>query len=107
MADKYYRIPLSAEPQSFGITLAGREYRLTLRFMDAVEGGWQLDIEEPEKAAPIIMGLPLVAGCDLLQQFAYLEFGGELWLDSELPATVDNLGSEVDLLFVVREVENV
>jgi hypothetical protein len=98
-----YTIPLSPEPQSFGITLAGREYRLTVRWFAAPEAGWTLDIEEPDKAAPIIMGLPLVTGCDLLEPFAYMEFGGELWIDSEMPATFDNLGAGVDLAFLVED----
>lgn len=99
----YYTIPLDPEPQSFGITLAGKEYRLTVRWFAAEEGGWHLDIQEPDNAAPLIMGLPLVTGCDLLEQFAYLDFGGELWVDSDLPAALDNLGAEVELVFVVRD----
>lgn len=103
MADAYYTIPLTAEPQSFGITLAGKEYRLTVRWMEAAEGGWMLDIQEPENASPLLMGLPLVTGCDLLEQYRYMEFGGELWIDSELPATLENLGGGVELVFVIRE----
>ena len=49
------------------------------------------------------MGIPLVTGCDLLEQYAYLEFGGELWVEGEMPATPDNLGTEVELVFVVEE----
>jgi hypothetical protein len=98
-----YTIPLTPEPQSFGIVLGGKEYRLTVRWLEAQEGGWHLDIQEPDNAAPIIMGMPLVAGCDLLEQFAYLEFGGELWVEGEFPATPENLGIETDLVFVVEE----
>ena len=98
---RYYPIPLSPEPQSFGIVLAGREYRLTVRWTEAEEGGWLLDIQEPDKAAPIIMGLPLVTGCDLLEPYAYLYFGGGLRLDSELPAGPGALGTETELLFTV------
>jgi hypothetical protein len=127
MAEAYYTIPLKPEPQSFGITLAGKEYRLTVRWFDAPEqadpagprsgasgdslpaqqdisGTWTLDIEEPEKAAPIVMGIPLVTGCDLLEQYSYLEFSGELWVEGELPPTLENLGSEVELVFIVQEV---
>lgn len=124
MAD--YTIPLTPEPQSFGITLAGKEYRLTVRWMDCPEqtdaggtrsgasgnslpaqqdimGTWCLDIEEPEKAAPIIMGIPLVTSCDLLEQYEYLEFGGGLRVESELPPTLENLGTAVELIFIVEE----
>lgn len=103
MAEAYYTIPLKAEPQSFGITLAGKEYRLTVRWFDAPETGWTLDIEEPEKAAPIVMGIPLVTGCDLLEQYRYLGFAGELWVEGELPPTLENLGTEVELVFIVEE----
>jgi hypothetical protein len=98
-----YTIPLSPEPQSFAIVLAGKEYRLTVRWSDADEGGWYLDIEEPERAAAILMGLPLVTGCDLLEQFSYLEFGGRLRVDSVLPARLDNLGTDVEMVFAVED----
>lgn len=122
----YYTIPLTPLPQSFGITLAGKEYRLTVRWFSAPEqadaggarsgasgdslparqdilGTWTLDIEEPECAAPILMGVPLVTGCDLLEQYAYLEFGGELWVEGELPPTLENLGTGVELVFIMKE----
>ena len=105
MAKIFHAIPLSPEPQSLGITLAGQEYRLTVRWAETVEGGWMLDIQKPENAGPIIMGLPLVTGCDLLEPFGYMEFGGELWLDSFLPATPDNLGTEAELVFVTEGAE--
>ena len=98
----YYTIPLTPEPQSFGITLGGKEYRLTMRWFVEEETGWHLDIQEPDAAAPIILGIPLVAGCDLLEQYAYMDFGGELWIDGELPPTLENLGAGVDLVFVVH-----
>jgi hypothetical protein len=103
MAAAFYTIPLKPEAQSFGITLAGKEYRLTVRWFDAKEAGWTLDIEKPDKAAAIVLGVPLATGCNLLEQYAYLEFGGELWVDGELPPTLDNLGTEVELVFIVKE----
>lgn len=105
MTEAYYTIPLTAEAQSFGITLAGKEYRLTVRWFDAPEAGWTLDIEEPDKAAPVVMGIPLVAGCDLLEQYAYLEFGGGLWVEGELPPDLENLGTGTEMVFIVEEEE--
>lgn len=96
-------IPLSPEPQSFGITLAGRELRLTVRWYEGGENGWLLDVAEPESRAPILCGVPLAAGCDLLAPYAYLNLGGELRLDGDTPPTLDNLGEEVKLLFVTEE----
>lgn len=98
-----WTIPLTPEPQSFGITLAGRELRLTVRWLQASEGGWLLDLYEPETAAPIVCGIPLVTGCDLLAPYAYLELGGALWLDGDEPPDLDNLGVGVELCFVVEK----
>lgn len=102
-------IPLTPEPQAFGITLAGRELRLTVRWfetsesLEGSEGGWLLDIAEPESAASIVSGIPLVAGCDLLAPYGYLELGGGLELDSDTPPAVDSLGEAVQLCFVTQE----
>lgn len=98
-----YIIPLTPVPQSFGIALAGKEYRLLVRWFDAPGAGWVLDILQPDNATPVILGIPLVTGCDLLGQYGYMEFGGELWLSGEYPPTPENLGSESLLLFVVED----
>ena len=99
-------IPLTPEPQSFGITLAGRELRLTIRWFETVEGGWVMDVYEPESAAPIVCGVPLVAGADLFGPYDYLNLGGELRIDSELPPAYDTLGNGVDLLFITSDGES-
>jgi hypothetical protein len=103
MARSYYTIPLAPEPQSFGITLAGKEYRLRVRWFETEAGGWHLDILSQDGASAILAGVPLVTGCDLLEQHAYLGLGGELWVDSSFPPTLDNLGDGADLVFVVEE----
>lgn len=99
----YYTISLTPEPQSFGIALAGREYRLRVRWFDAPEGGWHLDILTPDGAGAILAGVPLVTGCDLLEQHGHLDLGGGLWVDAVLPPTLDDLGVGVDLVFVVED----
>ena len=55
-----YTIPLEPEPQSFTIALGGKEYRLTVRWFDAPEGGWLLDLATVEDE-PVIAGIPLGA----------------------------------------------
>ena len=50
-----YTIPLEPEPQSFTIALGGKEYRLTVRWFDAPEGGWLLDLATVEDE-PVIAG---------------------------------------------------
>ena len=86
-----YVIPLTPEPQRFSIVLAGRELLLAVRWMDAPEGGWLLDMADAE-GVPLVSGIPLVAGCDLLEPYA----GDE-------PPSPDTLGRGVDLLFEVAD----
>lgn len=97
-----YEIPLTAEPQRFTIQLAGTVYQLTLQWRNHEMGGWTLDIADSAGAA-IISGIPLVLGADLLEQYAYLNFGGQLFVINtvnEDAPTFDDLGSSTHLLFV-------
>ena len=70
----------------FTIALGGKEYRLTVRWFDAPEGGWLLDLATVEDE-PVIAGIPLVAGCDLLEQYGYLGTGGKLAVSGDVPPT--------------------
>jgi len=98
-----YEVPLTPDPQSLRITLGGTPYRLTVAYRDANEGGWVLDIADANDA-PIISGIPLVTGADLLGQYAYLGFRDVLVVqtDHDLNAvpTFDNLGKTSHLYFV-------
>lgn len=104
MAD--YTIPLTAEDQTFSVSLGGTKYQLTVRWNASNEGGWVLDISLPDNGGDIVTGIPLVTGCDLLAPYDYLGISGGLvvWADgSDLPPTVDNLGNGVDLVFITSE----
>lgn len=102
-----YEIPLSPEPQRFNITLGDVEYQLRLSYQDAPEGGWLLDIfnGSDDPGAPIVSGIPLVTGANLLEQYDYLSFPGELWVttdaDPDAVPTFANLGSAGRLYFVM------
>ncbi len=96
---QYYRVPLTSVPQQLYIHLAGKEYQLTLKFLDVPEGGWVLDLDLPEGGGPVLHGLPLVTGADLLAPYAHLGIGGGLLVygdDSDAAPGRDNLGQGVD-----------
>lgn len=106
-----YEIPLQpGTPQTFLVTLAGREYRFRLVFRSAIGaaelGGWVLDISATDESA-ILSGLPLVAGADLLAGHAHLGFGGALVVytdgDPWAAPTFDGLGVLSRLYFVTPE----
>lgn len=58
---------------------------------------WVVDILDQD-GNPILMGVPLVTGCDLLEQFAYLGFGLQMIaqtdFDTDAVPTFENLGRE-------------
>jgi hypothetical protein len=99
-------VPLTPEPQRFFIALAGKKYRLLLRYRSAVEGGWILDIAD-DQDVPLVQGIALVTGTDLLGPYAYLGLGGSLVTetDGDIDAvpTVENLGLASKLYFVTDD----
>ena len=104
-----YEIPLTAEPQTFDIALAGRDLRFTLRWHETdpesagdPAGAWLLDIADSEGAS-LVAGVPLVAGRDLLAPYEYLGIGGQLWIYGEDAPDYESLGGSTRLLFVTEE----
>jgi hypothetical protein len=90
-----YEIPLTNDAQIFSIDLAGIEYQINLYWCDAA-GIWVIDLADNATGVAILSGVPLVAGPDLLAQFAYLRIGGKLSAYTEgninSAPTYDNLG---------------
>ncbi len=98
-----YEIPLSAEAQTFTISLGGADYNLSLLW-NMVSNSWTLDILDAQNI-PLVRGIPLVANVDLLAPYPYLNFGGQLIAQTDgspnIPPTYDNLGANSHLYFVV------
>lgn len=90
-----YEIPLSPQPQTFGIAIAGVTYKLTVMW-NFVNASWIIDIAD-SSGNPILSGVPMVTGADLLEQFGYLNFGFQLIAQTDnSPDTVpafETLGS--------------
>lgn len=99
-----YEIPLTPAPQSFEIVLSGRLLKLFARWLESpapdAPGGWYLDIyDAPDDLEPVILGIPLVCGCDLLEPYKDKGLNGGLFVSGDLPPTLENLGTETLLLF--------
>ncbi len=98
-----YEIPLSGSPENFSVSLAGVEYKFNVWFKNVDQGGWIIDIAMAD-GTPLINGIPLVTGADLLAQYKYLGIAGELWVatDGNVDATptYSNLGTASHLYFV-------
>lgn len=95
-------IPLLPTPQTLSITLGGTSYNLLFYWCQPSQC-WVMDIFDVGGNA-ILCGSPLITGADLLAQFAYLMFGGELIVqtdhDTDAVPTFTNLGSTGHLYFV-------
>ncbi|MBB3811466.1 phage baseplate plug family protein [Pseudochelatococcus contaminans] len=104
-----FEIPLIAAPQTFIVSLSGVEYRFRLTYADAPEGGWLLDILDNKSnvGTPLVRGIPLVTGADLLAPYRHLGIGGGLIVasDADMDAvpTFQNLGSASKLYFKVAD----
>lgn len=92
-----FEVPTSPNPQSFATTFPnGVEYNLRLIYQFTGDNCWLLDISDAD-LNPLVCGIPLVTGADLLAQYAYLGFGFSLFAttdgDNTAPPTFYNLGS--------------
>ncbi len=96
-----YEIPLLSEAQSFGIQLAGVTYSMNLVW-NIIASVWVLDIYDVN-LNPILRGIPLVTGVDLLAQYPDKKFGGTLTATTDhtpsAPPSYANLGSTGHVYF--------
>lgn len=98
-----YEIPLSAEPQTFNIPIAGTTYGFTVRW-NIPNASWMIDISD-SSGNPILTSIPMVTGADLLAQYAYLGFGFQLVCQTDnspdAVPTYTNLGTTGHLYALV------
>lgn len=100
-----YIIPLQAGvPQKLSVQLNGTTYQLTLLYRnDKVIPQWTLDIADVA-GNPILQGIPLVTGADLLAQYKHLISGGVLAVQpadtGNAAPTFANLGKSTQLCWV-------
>ena len=98
-----YEIPLTPEAASFPIALGGTSYQLTI-FWNRAASTWVINLASADGTTPILSGIPLVTGTDLLSQYQYLGIAGSLTVQSDgdidaMP-TLDNLGTQSHLYFI-------
>lgn len=98
-----FKIPLVNRAQTFPIVLSNVEYRFRIVWRDPQ--GWVLDILD-SLSSPILCGMPLIPGVNLLRQFDYLGIGGALVVLTDGAAliypTYTGLGQE-SLMYYVTE----
>ncbi len=98
-----FEIPfVPGQPQQMQISLNGTVYSIKARWCDPANC-WMMDLSD-SSGNPILLGVPLVTGADLLDQYEYLGIGGALIVqtDNDVDAvpTFANHGSQAGLYFV-------
>lgn len=98
-----FTIPLTNTPQSFDIELASTTYTFIVKWNDANEGGWLLDILAQDTQLAIAANIPFITGADMLEGLEYLGINGSLVAytngDPYAVPTLDNLGGNANLYF--------
>jgi hypothetical protein len=97
-----FLIPTIPQAQTFSIELGNLTYTINLVWNVSNET-WILDLIT-SNGVPILRGIPLVGGTDLLEPYAYLGIGGTLYAmtssDPLAAPTYANMGTEGQLFFV-------
>ena len=97
-----YEIPLSPRPQTFSVSLARVSYKMTVQWCTAARC-WILDILTLDEI-PLLLGLPMVTGVDLLGQHRHIGIGGGLAVQSDVDLnevpTFESLGVHGHLYFL-------
>lgn len=99
-------LPFSGVPETFSTQLGSVGYRITAlwRDNDAGMGGWVIDLADAD-SNPILQGVPLITGADLLEQFGYLGLGFKLYVqtvqDPDATPTFENLGSDANVFAIL------
>jgi hypothetical protein len=100
-----YQIPLTNTNQTLQTSLLGVVYTLVVCW-NALANLWYLDINDVNNN-PILNGLPMTAGVNLLKQFGYLGIGGALVAQNVVnpndPIGYSDLGQTGFLLFLVAD----
>lgn len=95
-------LPLTPDPsQTFSIDIAGSKYRFDVKYNDRA-GVWTFDLYLDETDAPILLGVPIVTGVEILEPYN-LEIGQLLAVDQSsqaLDATSEDLGTRVVLYWM-------
>ncbi|OUJ08386.1 phage baseplate plug protein [Acetobacter sp. DsW_059] len=102
----FYEVPLQPTNQTVSVSISGSSYSFRTYYCNEENSGWVLDISD-SSGNPVIQGIPLVTGADLLGQFAYLNLGFSLMVTTDsAPAAVptfENLGINGRLYVVTND----
>lgn len=74
-------IPLKAAPQTLGVVLSGKSYRMAVKW-NWIEQCWVVDLSD-SAGVPVARGLAMVTGADMLGQLHARGFVGRMFPASD------------------------
>lgn len=95
-------LPMTPDnPQSFVTQLGNTNYRFELRW-NSRSNVWTMDISNPVTQAPIISGIALVLGADLLAAYALGMGGVVVWDETGTgtEASLSSLGTSTNVYWI-------
>lgn len=99
-----FKIPTNGLPQQFDVTLSTITNKMKMNW-NPQAGTFILDILDKNQV-PILSGLSLVTGSDLLSQFEYLGFSGSLLVQTsgapDVLPTAENFGTLSNLYYLAK-----
>lgn len=105
-----FLIPFQGIPETFEISLAGKNYYFTIKYNDSLDAGWEFDLTDVDTNLSLAAGLPLITGADCLAGLEYLGINGRIIVytdgDETAVPTFDNLGTESNAYFLTDVAEN-
>ena len=103
----FYLVPLTAVAQQFSINIGSGSYLMTVKWNDADDAGWIIDLADALTTDSIVVNIPMITGADLLSGLEYLQIGGGGYSllvyttgDETAVPTFINLGTESNLYVV-------
>jgi hypothetical protein len=102
MSVQAYEVPLIPAPQAFQIALSAIGYQFEVYWCWPAQC-WMANLYDAH-SQPLILGLPLTTGVDILGQFVYVGVPGRMVVQTDhnalVPPTFANLGIQSHLYYV-------
>jgi hypothetical protein len=102
MSRTVYSLPVKPYPVKFRTMVNDTDYWFATQYREADEAGWVLDILNANEN-PLIMGIALVSGLDLMWQYHHMALDFSLVMscrENRGTPTYESLGSQDELLLV-------
>ena len=100
-----FEIPTAPQPRIISVALGAKVYTLRFGYAATENGGWFMDIADAN-AVPLVSGIPLVTGSDLLAPYQYLGIPGGIYVatdsDPQAVPSFTNLGVSSHVYFLAN-----